>query len=192
VPVRRSVNRMNAEQRLDLATRVLDDIRRIFQELRISARRAEQELGISGAQLFVLQKLADQPAASLNELAERTLTHQSSVSVVVRRLVERGLVARDRSGDDARRIELRLTSSGRRLLRQVPTMPQIQLVETVRSFPDRDLQLLARLMRQLAKAIRAAGQHPQMFFSDPATARAASSKPLKKRPVVRSVLRDQL
>jgi DNA-binding MarR family transcriptional regulator len=34
-------------------------------------------MGISLAQLFVLQQLNEKPADSLNELADRTATHQS-------------------------------------------------------------------------------------------------------------------
>lgn len=160
------MRRLDPQRRLQLATCVLDDIRRIFQALRIAARRAEQDLGISGAQLFVLQKLAESPAHSLNELAERTLTHQSSVSVVVRRLVERGLVARDRGDADARRITLRLTGAGRRLLRQIPTMPQVRLVETIRGFPDRDLRRMATLMHHMATGLHAARLRPEMLFAD--------------------------
>jgi DNA-binding MarR family transcriptional regulator len=149
-----------------LATCVLDDIRRIFQAIRLSARQAERDLGISGAQLFVLQKLAERPAESLNDLAERTLTHQSSVSVVVQRLVDRGLVARERSGEDARRIELRLTPAGRRLLRRSPPMPQAQLVDSVRGMKDRDLHLVSRLMHQLARSTHSARLRPEMLFAE--------------------------
>src|SRR4051794_8130303 len=66
---------------------IMDAIRRIVRVLRVSSRAAEKQVGLSGAQLFVLHKLADTPALSLNELADRTRTHQSSVSVVVQRLV---------------------------------------------------------------------------------------------------------
>jgi len=160
------VTPLNHRRRLELATRVLEDIRRIFQSIRLSARRAERELGVSGAQLFVLQTLAERPAESLNDLAERTLTHQSSVSVVVRRLVQRGLVARDRAGDDARRIVLRLTPAGRRLLRRAPTTPQVRMVETIQALPDRNLHLVARLMHQLAKAVHATRLEPQLMFAE--------------------------
>src|SRR3954465_9301852 len=78
----------------------LDEVRRLVQALRQSTVQAERETGLSGAQLFVLQQLAQTPAQSLNDLAERTHTHQSSVSVVVTRLVGRGLVSRQRSPED--------------------------------------------------------------------------------------------
>ena len=158
---------MSRPRRVELATQVVDDFRRIVQILRGSARRAERELGVSGAQLFVLQKLAEAPADSLNDLAERTLTHQSSVSVVVARLVERGLVARSRSSEDARRLELSLTAAGRRRLRDAPIVPQLQLVDAVLLLRPRDLQLLARLLRRLVEAMGATRIPPVMFGEDP-------------------------
>src|SRR5579885_2762018 len=96
--------------------RSMNAIRSIVRALRINTRAIELKMGISLAQLFVLQQLAERPADSLNELAERTATHQSSVSVVVRRLVERGYVSRTASSADKRRIEIELTPEGQRLL----------------------------------------------------------------------------
>src|SRR6266567_4361712 len=96
--------------------RALNAIRAIVRALRINTRAIELEMGISLAQLFVLQQLAERPADSLNDHAERTATHQSSVSVVVRRLVERGLVSRTPSTTDKRRIQIDVTAAGRTLL----------------------------------------------------------------------------
>src|SRR5919198_6535518 len=82
---------------------VIDALRAINQKLRHAERLAEQRLGISGAQLLVLQELATAPAQSLGDLADRTFTHHSSVSVLVSRLVESGLVIREPSPEDTRR-----------------------------------------------------------------------------------------
>src|SRR5256885_9415730 len=87
----------------DPIRRALDAIRQIVRVLRLSATRAERDSGLSGAQLFVLQKLGDGQAISVNELALRTHTHQSSVSVVIQRLARRRLVRRLRSATEARR-----------------------------------------------------------------------------------------
>ncbi|HWB54702.1 MAG TPA: helix-turn-helix domain-containing protein, partial [Tepidisphaeraceae bacterium] len=83
----------SADRKVDRVQQILDEIRRLVRFLRVSARAAEKYLGISGAQLFILQTLdqSDGPL-SVNELAERTRTHQSSVSVVVQKLVNQKLV----------------------------------------------------------------------------------------------------
>src|SRR4029079_3144301 len=96
-----------------------------------AARDAEKTLGLSGAQMFVLQKLADAPGLSLNALAAQTHTHQSSVSTVVSRLVARGLVLRAAPTDDARRLELRVSAEGRRLVGRAPDAAQARLIQAI-------------------------------------------------------------
>src|SRR5690242_17929796 len=108
--------------------RSMNAVRSIVRAFRVNTRAIELKMGISLAQLFVLQQLTERPADSLNELAERTATHQSSVSVVVRRLVERGLVSRTASAADKRRIEIDLTPAGRALLADAPTTITKQLI----------------------------------------------------------------
>src|ERR1700722_10124151 len=102
---------------------IMDDLRRLVRWLRVSASAAQRKTGLSGAQLFVLQRLAEEKATSLTELASRTATDQSSVSVVVSRLVQCGLVARAASKADARRVEIRVTARGRAILRPPPEAP---------------------------------------------------------------------
>ncbi len=64
----------------------MDCIRHIFKALRVSSSQLEKELGLSAAQIFVLRKLCEEPGLSINDLAVRTTTHQSSVSVVVKKV----------------------------------------------------------------------------------------------------------
>src|SRR5258708_6638855 len=76
----------------DEARGILDSIRRLVRSLRLFSREAEQKLDLSAAKLFVLQQLSATKPVSMKELARRTYTDQSSVSTVVSRLAEKGLV----------------------------------------------------------------------------------------------------
>ena len=95
------------------------------------------------------------PSQSLNELAERTHTHQSSVSTVVGRLVERGLVVRQRSAGDARRLELALTARGRRMTAARRASPRTGLIRTIEELPPRSRRQLASLLRQVVSGLDA-------------------------------------
>jgi DNA-binding MarR family transcriptional regulator len=128
--------------------RSMNAVRSIVRALRINTRAVELKMGISLAQLFVLQQLAERSADSLNELAERTATHQSSVSVVVRRLVERGLVSRTPSTTDKRRIEIEVTDSGRALLADAPVTVSMQLVDSLQRMNHDDRDTLADLLER--------------------------------------------
>jgi DNA-binding MarR family transcriptional regulator len=111
-------------------------IRRIVRVLRIASRAAEKVLGVSGAQLVVLQHLAEAEAApSIAELATLTSTDPSSVSVVVSRLCGRGLAARRVSKVDGRRAEVVITPAGRALLRRAPTPVQTRMILALSRLP---------------------------------------------------------
>jgi DNA-binding MarR family transcriptional regulator len=158
----------------------LDSLRRIVQALRESSRRAERDLGISGAQLFVLETLEASPGLSLNELAARTHTHQSSVSTVVARLVQQRLVKRRRSPRDARRLELVATDRGRRLRARAPDAVQRRLIRTIEGLPAGSQRTLARLLVEVVRefdGLDRRARAPRMFFDNHRGARRAARAP---------------
>jgi DNA-binding MarR family transcriptional regulator len=154
---------------------VLDALRRIVRDLRLSSREVEREAGVSGAQLFVLQALTDGRAASLNELAERTHTDQSSVSVVVRRLAERKLVARKASRADGRRVELSLTPAGQRLLARCPEPMQARLLSAIQRLDEPELSALTRGLIALVREMGLEGSSVEMFLEEPSVSSPGAS-----------------
>lgn len=150
----------------------MNAIRSVVRALRINTRAIEVKMGISLAQLFVLQQLSERPAESLNELAERTATHQSSVSVVVRRLVEHGYVSRVASATDKRRIEISVTDSGRALLAGAPLTIQTQMINGMSRMPQDDQVALADLLERWLRESKIDFATPSMFGEEDAEGRA--------------------
>ena len=145
---------------------ILNGIRLIFQDLREASRAAEARFGLSGAQLFVLQTLAATAGMSVNELASRTFTHQSSVSGVVKKLVRRKLVRAKRSRHDARRLELALTAAGARVVKRAPDAAQAKLIAGLNGLSDAERGRLARGVRRLVRAMGMEGRQAAMFLED--------------------------
>jgi DNA-binding MarR family transcriptional regulator len=162
----RSGNGADVSRRHGDLTTALDALRRIVRALGVSSRTAEHTAGITGAQLLVLQRLSESPAHSLNDLAERTFTHQSTVSVVVDRLVARRFVKRERSKEDARKILLSLTSTGRTALRKAPPPAQTQLIDALRRLPRRQLRSIAEGLAATATTMGLAEVAPGLLFDD--------------------------
>lgn len=148
------------------ARAVLNALRRTIRAFRAAAQAAEEVLGVSGAQHFVLEKLADAPSLSLNDLAARTMTHKSSVSVVVSRLVERGLVRRRRSSSDGRSIVVTLTPAGRRALERAPESAQSRMLEALRHIPPGQLAEFAALFERFTDALGVGTLEPEMIFEE--------------------------
>jgi MarR family transcriptional regulator, lower aerobic nicotinate degradation pathway regulator len=146
----------------------LDAFRRIVQALRVGARAGERGAGLSSAQLFALQQIAEHPGASINDVAALTFTHQSSVSVVIQRLVAQRLVAKVAASHDRRQLNLELTAAGRRVLRRGPVIVQERLIAAISALPAAERRRFARALGDVARMVtpKDAAPHPPMLFED--------------------------
>jgi DNA-binding MarR family transcriptional regulator len=132
-------------------TEVMDYLRIIFKALRESSSQFEKQVGLSAAQVFVLRQLHLESELSINDLAEKTKTHQSSVSVVVKKLEERGLVLRKVSEADSRRFQISISPKGHDLLGQLPVSVQEHLIAAIERLPDADRARLVSLMHTMVQ-----------------------------------------
>jgi DNA-binding MarR family transcriptional regulator len=150
VPAARPAIRSGAEK-----AAVVGLIRSISQELRTAGRAVDGDLGITAAQVDVLRAIRSGSPCSINEIAERTFTHQSTVSSIVARLAEDGLVSRGPSPDDGRRQAIALTAAGKRRLRQAPESSEQRLLAALRSMSRDELKTLARFLGRLSSELAA-------------------------------------
>ena len=130
------------------------------------------QVGLTAAQLFALQVIARNEPLTVNDLAARTYTHQSSVSVVARRLDEKGLVTKNPSDRDRRRVELAPTTKGLKLLARAPSAVQDRLIAALEVLSPSDRSRLAALLGQVVGRLEPSGAAPPMFFeqeSEPLT-----------------------
>jgi DNA-binding MarR family transcriptional regulator len=159
----------------------MNAVRRIVRALRIASRASEKALGVSAAQLFVLQQLSDgaarsDAAPSIAQLAVLTATDPSSVSVVVSRLVASGLAARRPSKLDGRRAEVVITPAGRALLRKSPPPVQERMVGALTEMPPPRRRELVAGLEEIVTALGVAEDAATMFFEDEQEPAAPESK----------------
>src|SRR5678810_901153 len=133
----------------------LGALRRLVRALRLADRAAESRLGLSAAQLFVLERLSEGPVGSMAELAGRTLTDASSVSVVVHRLAQRGLVVCAVASDDARRT--------------APRSPQADLLVALEQLNGTERKELEQLLERVVRGmgIDETAPTPMFFEGEP-------------------------
>jgi DNA-binding MarR family transcriptional regulator len=155
---------------------ILNDLRRLVRALRVSSKDVERTVGISGAQLFVLQCLTEGAPCSMRQLAEKTHTDQSSVSVVVARLAEKRLVRRVAGVEDARRVEVHVTAKGKRLVGEAPEPTQVRLSRALDMLPARKCAELSSGLSALVRQMGLPGE-PDMFFEEPAPRSRKQRKP---------------
>jgi len=90
------------------------------QEIANFVERTLKEFDLSRAQLNVLHFLdtAAQDKMTVNELRETLIDDSPNVSRVLNKMMDKGLVRKERQSDDQRVVHITLTEKGRRLHKQ--------------------------------------------------------------------------
>ena len=163
---------------MDDAKAILNRVRQLVRALRTFEKQAQSRFGFGAAQMFILHVLHHEDDLSLNELADRTATDQSSASLAVGKLVSDGYVKRTPSEEDRRQVRLSLTAKGRALVRKAPPAAQERIMESVQAMrPSDRAHLMALLDNLMAGMLPADDGRLPMLFQD----EEAPKKTKKKR-----------
>jgi len=131
------------------ATSVLQRFRSVARATQRHSQWVERKSSVSGAQLWAMRELADQPGQRVGELAERLAIHQSTASNMLDRIERRGLVRRDRTGSDQRVVRVFLTPEGEEALARSPSPARGLLPEALRQMNPEQLELLQGALDEL-------------------------------------------
>ncbi len=112
-------------------------------------------LGITYPQYLVMLVLWERDGVSVNELGERLALDSGTLTPLLKRLAEHGLVERRRGDDDERVVRIHLTAAGRALRSKAKQVP-IDIACSAGYDPTsaRSLNDLARLRDELTTLTR--------------------------------------
>jgi DNA-binding MarR family transcriptional regulator len=136
------------------AARVLRRFRVVFNAVKAHFRQVESSAGIAGAQVWALSVISDYPGIGVGGVAHAMDIHQSTASNLLKPLIDRGMVAADREGEDRRAVHLHISTKGAAVLRDAPGPFAGVLPDALGSM---DSATLSRLDRDLAKLCQLLG-----------------------------------
>jgi DNA-binding MarR family transcriptional regulator len=112
---------------------VAAELRPVLLRLARELRKETEQLGVTARQATLLWLVKRSPGLSLAELAAEEGISPPAMSGHVDRLERAGFIERVRSSDDRRRVGLRLTEDGERLMRRVRARRTTWLADRLRA-----------------------------------------------------------
>ncbi|WP_159269539.1 MarR family winged helix-turn-helix transcriptional regulator [Zhongshania aliphaticivorans] len=127
---------------------VLISLRRVTRAIDLHSKHLMKTAGLTAPQMLILQTLRDQGDAIISDVANQVSLSQATVTSILDRLEKRGLVMRERSRQDKRKVFACLTDTGNNLIRNAPMPLQDYFI---RQFSDlqewEQTQIISALQR---------------------------------------------
>jgi len=134
---------------------VLVSLRRIIQAIDIHSRQLVRKHGITTPQLIILKQIEGKETITVTQLAKQVSLKQATVTDILNRLERKGLVLRVKDTGDRRRVLVKETDAGKKLLEAAPSPLQDTFIEKFENLEDwkqsmilTSLQLLGTLMTE--------------------------------------------
>jgi MarR family transcriptional regulator, organic hydroperoxide resistance regulator len=108
------------------------------------------QLGITYPQYLVLLLLWENDARTVNQIANKLILNTNTITPLLKRMEVQGLITRDRSTDDTRKVMITLTAKGRSMEQEASCIPE-QLIKGFinSSLPVEELLNLKKQLHQL-------------------------------------------
>ena len=139
----------------EAAARVLRQFRVVFKAMKTHFQQLERKAGLGGAQVWALSIIRERPGLGVGELAAALNVRQPTASILVKNLVQQGLVEARRSEHDRRALCLHVCPEGRALLRRVPGPHGGVLPDALAALPPARLAALERGLAALVAELGA-------------------------------------
>jgi DNA-binding MarR family transcriptional regulator len=109
------------------------------------------KVGITYPQYLVLLVLWENDAVTVNEIAHKLILNTNTITPLLKRMEAQGLITRDRSTDDTRKVMVALTTKGRKMEQEAACIPE----KLINGFQNSHLSVeeLLTLKKQLHQLI---------------------------------------
>jgi len=134
-----------------MSLQVLKQFRLIYGSAKRQFGRIEKTCGISGSKLWLLQEITKSPGIGVSELARRLSIHLSTCSLMVAKLREKNLVTKSRSELDQRRVGLKATAAGMKVLLKSPGPAEGVLPVALQELSESELKKLHSSLNKLIR-----------------------------------------
>jgi DNA-binding MarR family transcriptional regulator len=118
-----------------------------------ASKRMLASKGVTAQQRMVLRFLGKYPGITHGVLAQILHVDAGTLTITLKRLVDRGLVLRQRAANDRRKLRLELSASGRRMDRPASGTVEAAVERALRASKRSEIMATRRFLRRLVRLL---------------------------------------
>lgn len=134
---------------------VLVALRRVIRATDLHSKYLAKTTGLTAPQILLLQTIRDRGAVTIGELATNMSLSQATVTTIMDRLEKRGLVQRERSQEDKRKVHAYLTDEGFTTLKHAPMPLQDQFTRQFNDLKEWEQTMIISSLQRVAQMMDA-------------------------------------
>ena len=137
----------------DLVKEIIYQIRRLIQAKELYTKELNKKYHVSASQLNCLLALYETGPMPPSQIARHIMVKSSTVTGIIDRLEQKGLVERTRTSRDRRVITVELTDAGTSLAENAPPPIQQKILEGLKRLPEKDMRKIVRGLTMLTQML---------------------------------------
>jgi DNA-binding MarR family transcriptional regulator len=132
---------------------IIYSIRRLMQAEELYTKELNKIYNVSAAQLNCLLALHEAGPLSPSQIAKYILVNSSTVTGIIDRLENKGLVKRSRVSSDRRVITVELTRNGKVLAENAPPPIQAKIIDGLNKLSEKQIEQIAKTLTKLTNMV---------------------------------------
>ncbi|MBL6715364.1 MAG: hypothetical protein RLZZ174_932 [Pseudomonadota bacterium] len=129
---------------------VLIALRRIMRATELYSKQLSKTAGLTSPQLLILAAIQRMGDVTIGTIAREVRLSQATVTTILDRLERRGLIYRERSTIDKRKVHAHLTAAGETALSTAPTPLQQSFIARYEGLADWEQSMILAALQRVA------------------------------------------
>lgn len=140
---------------MDPIEEVLIALRRVIRATDMHSKYLAKTTGLTAPQILLLQTIRAKGDRTVSELANGMSLSQATVTTIIDRLENKGLVTRERSKEDKRKVFTYLTESALEVLKSAPMPLQDQFTRQFNDLQEWEKSMIISSLQRVAQMMDA-------------------------------------
>jgi len=140
--------------KLSRSQEVYSTLRQIVRAMDVHSKYLHKYYGLSGPQLTILKELSDVNEIPTGQLAKKISLSQATVTDILDRLEEKGLIIRQRSSFDKRRVYIQISEKGKAIVLKNPSLLKEDFIRQFNELEDWEQTLILSSMQRVVAMMK--------------------------------------